>query len=296
MIEETLLRHLYAYDRTLPLRPTSETEPLVDPRTRTAIAGLRRERVTFRSTHDQDVLATLTMPVEGGPFPAVILQHGSTPVGRHMMTTLMPVNPEPQAVRWAKQGLLVLTVDAYGFGSRELADNRGRLTPTRPDLMFRTRDARIQAVQDLMRTVDYLATRPEIARPRPGYHGVSMGCRVGVPFIALDHRVKAASLFVGGSGPYSRFETTGTPFADLAAEEQLVFDLTDPLTFAPLTGHIPKFIVNGTKDELVGLEPGKVLQEAFAEPKTLHWFEGGHAESPLSLIEEARVFLQSHLS
>ena len=42
---------------------------------------------------------------------------------------------------------MVVAVDAYGFGSRERPDNRGRLTPTRPDLMFRTRDQRMQAIQ-----------------------------------------------------------------------------------------------------------------------------------------------------
>src|SRR3546814_18594837 len=105
--------------------------------------------------------------------------------------------------------VMVVVVDAYGFGSRETPDNRGRLTPTRPDLMFRTRDQRMQAVQDLMRTVDYLQTREDVRADAIGYNGVSMGTRIGVPFIALDPRVRAASLFVGGSGDYSRFVTGG---------------------------------------------------------------------------------------
>jgi dienelactone hydrolase len=296
IVDEALLRHLYAYDRTLPLRPTSEPEVLMDPRTALPVPGLERERVTFGSTHDETVLATITKPATGGPFRVVILQHGSTPLGRHTMTTPTPAIPEPQAVRWAKTGLMVVSVDAYGFGSREGADNRGRLTPTRPDLMFRTRDARIQAVQDLMRTVDYLLTRHDVRGGSIGYHGVSMGCRLGVPFIALDHRIRAVSLFVGGSGPYSRFVTAGTEFADLGDAERMIHALTDPITFAPMTGHVPKFVVNGTKDVLVGLEPGQKLQAAFAEPKTLRWFDGGHAESPLALIEEAREFLAGHLT
>ncbi len=294
-IDEALLRHLYAYDRTLPLVPTTEVDPVTDPATRQAVPGLRRERVTFASTHDERVLATLTMPSEGGPHPAVIMQHGSTPSGRHQMTTPTPALREPLSVHWAKAGFVAVTVDAYGFGSRERADNRGRLTPNRPDLMYRTRDARIQGVQDLMRTVDYLLTRPEVRADAIGYHGVSMGCRLGVPFIALDHRVKAASLFVGGIAPYSRFVVEDTPFADLAEEEQRIFDLTDPATFAPLTSHIPKFVANGLKDTLVTPEGGRRLQEALSEPKSLHWFDGNHADSPASLVEEARVFLAEHL-
>lgn len=294
-IDEALLRHLYAYDRTLPLVPTSEVDPVTNPATRQAVPGLRRERVTFASTHDERVVATLTMPSEGGPYPAVIMQHGSTPSGRHAMTTPTAGVPEPLSVQWAKSGMVAVTVDAYGFGSREAADNRGRLTPNRPDLMYRTRDARIQGVQDLMRTVDYLVTRPEVRGDAIGYHGVSMGCRLGVSFIALDRRVKAASLFVGGSAPYSRFVIEGTPFANLAEEEQRIFDLTDPITFAPLTAHVPKFIANGLKDTLVTLEGGQRLQAAFAEPKALHWFDGNHGDSPASLVAEARGFLAQHL-
>ncbi|MEX1022851.1 MAG: hypothetical protein WD058_06860, partial [Dehalococcoidia bacterium] len=155
-IPEALLRHLYAYDRTLLLLATSEPEPAIDLATRTPRTDIRRERVTFGSTHDERVLATVITPTEGGPWPAVIVQHGSTPLGRHGNVTASPSTPDPVGPRWAAAGLAVVAVDAYGFGSRERPDNRGRLTPTRPDLIFRTRDQRMQAVQDLMRTVDYL--------------------------------------------------------------------------------------------------------------------------------------------
>lgn len=295
-VDEALLRHLYQYDRAIPLLPTSEVEPVADPRTGQPRTDLRRERVTFGSTHDRRVLATITAPAGPGPFPAVIAQPGSNPLGRHAMATARPDMPEPLAYQWALAGMVVVNVDIEGFGSREGADNRGRLTPTRPDLLFRTRDQRIQAVQDLMRTVDYLATRPDVRADAIGYHGVSMGCRIGVPFIALDHRVRAASLFDGGTGPYSRFVTEGTPFADLAADEALVAVLTDPAAFAPLTSHVPKFVANAEDDAVVSREGCERLREAFAEPKTLRWFAGTHAQAPAEVIEEARAFLATHLA
>ncbi|MDA1010126.1 MAG: hypothetical protein O2888_01485, partial [Chloroflexi bacterium] len=77
--------------------------------------------------------------------------------------------------------------------------------------------------------------------------------------------------------------------------EQRIFDLTDPITFAPLTGHLPKFIANGLQDTLVTPEGGQRLQAAFAEPKSLHWFDGNHGDSPAALIEQARAFLAQHL-
>ena len=292
MIDEALLRHLYRYDRTLPLLPTSEPEPVRDMTTSQPVEGVARERVTFGSTHDERVLAAVTYPTAGGPFPAVIIQHGSTPMGRHSWA--MP-GRNPLPVRWAQGGFLTVAVDAYGFGSRELADNRGRLGTDRADLMFRTRDARIQAIQDLMRTVDYLETRDDVRATAIGYAGVSMGCRLGVPFVALDERVRAGAFFVGGAGDYSRWEVDGTKYASLAADGALVVALTDPGVFAPMTAGRPMFMVNGNRDELVGLDAGERLQRALGEPKTLRWFDGGHAETPAELFEEARQFLAGHL-
>lgn len=295
-IPETLIRHLYAYDRTLPLLATCEPEPAVDLATRTPRTDIRRKRVTFGSTHDERVLATVVTPSTGGPFPAVIVQHGSTPSGRHRNVTASPDNPEPVAVEWAASGIMTVTVDAYGFGSREGPDNRGRLVPSRPDLMFRTRDQRMQAVQDLMRTVDYLQSRPDVRPDAIGYHGVSMGTRIGVPFIALDRRVRAASLFVGGSGDYSRFVTEGSEFADLAEDEELLNRLTDPATFAPWTGHVAKYVVNGERDTTVGgREPAERLHAAMAGPKEIYWYDGDHGDyAPLLL--GALAFLRSHLT
>lgn len=289
-IDERLLRHLYRYDRTLPLLATSEPEQVSDPSTRVPVEDVVRERVTFGSTHDERVLVTLTYPAERAPHPSVIMQHGSTPLGRHSNLTLTPT-----ALRWAREGMLVASVDAYGFGSRESADDRGRLRPQRPDLIFRTRDQRMQAIQDLMRTVDYLLQRPDIANGAIAYHGVSMGCRIGVPFFALDDRVCAGSFFVGGEGPYSRFITGGTAFEDLEEDEQLTAALTTPGTFAPLTGGRPKIIVNGAHDLLVTKEAGERLQALMADPVERRWFDGGHAEAPPEITEEARAFLARHL-
>ena len=291
-IAEALLRHLYKYDRTLPFLATSEPEPVSDPLTLQPLDGLRRERVTFASTHDERVLATLTYPASGGPFAAVILQHGSTPMGRHSWAqrTSGPIHQE-----WAQAGLMTVAVDAYGFGSRETPDDRGRLRTQRPDLIFRTRDQRMQAIQDLMRTVDYLHDRADVRHDAIGFLGISMGCRIGLPFFALDARLGAGAFFVGGTGPYSRFDVAGTDFADLAADEQLAFEITDPITFAPLTGGRPAFMANGTRDVLVTKDGGERLQSALAEPKTLRWFDGGHGESPPELFDEAREFLRTRL-
>ena len=292
MIDEPLLRHLYRYDRSLPLLATSEREPVRDPKTRQLIAGLTGQRVSFGSTHDERVVASVIRPSKGGPFPAVIIQHGSTPMGRH--TWAMP-DRNPIHQLWAQRGFLTIAGDAYGFGSREGPDNRGRLGPERADLMFRTRDARMQAVQDLMRTVDYLETRDDVRSDGIGYAGVSMGCRIGVPFAGLDERVGAGAFFVGGSGPYASWEIKGTEYAKLEADSEQIFALTDPIVFASMTAGRPMFMANGEQDVLVGREPGERLQAALGEPRELRWFDGGHGDTPRSIFDEAGEFLATHL-
>lgn len=292
MIDQALLRHLYRYDRSLPLLATAETEPARDPRTRQLIDGVQAERVTFGSTHDERVTATITRQVGGGARPAIIIQHGSTPMGRHSWA-IPDRNPLHQL--WAQRGFLTVAVDAYGFGSREGPDNRGRLGTDRADLMFRTRDTRMQAVQDLMRTVDYLETRDDVSSGAIGYAGVSMGCRVGVPFVGLDERVRSAAFFVGGSGPYASWAIEGTEYADLAEDRDHIFALTDPLVFASMTAGRPMFMANGDADVLVGREAGERLQTALGEPKELRWFEGGHGDTPRSTFDEAADFLSANL-
>ena len=122
-----------------------------------------------------------------------------------------------------------------------------------------------------------------------------MGTRIGVPFIALDKRIRAASLFVGGSGEYSRFITDNTEFDDLNTDEQLISDLTDPLAFASWTSHIPKFIVNGDNDLTVGgIEPAEKLHAALSDPKEIHWYQGGHGDYH-HLLPEALTFFNNNL-
>ena len=146
-----------------------------------------------------------------------------------------------------------------------------------------------------MRTVDYLHTREDVRADAIGYHGVSMGTRIGVPFIALDRRVRAASLFVGGSGDYSRFVTEGTEFADLATDEAMLNALTDPITFAPWTGHVTTYVVNGEHDRTVrGREPAECLHAALADPKEIHWYDGDHGEYA-PMLPGALEFLRANL-
>ena len=56
----------------------------------------------------------------------------------------------------------------------------------------------IQWSKDLGRSLDYLETRSDITMDRLGYFGISWGSQIGPIMIAVEPRIKAAVLVVGG--------------------------------------------------------------------------------------------------
>jgi hypothetical protein len=133
-IDEAPLRHLCLRPHAAS-RPHQRADPVTDPRTRQVVPDLRRERVTFASTRRTRARHTHNAP-DGRPVLTVIMQHGSR---RPAVTDDDPHASAAAAALRAvgASGFIAVTVDAYGFGSRERRQP-GRLTPTRPDLMYRT--------------------------------------------------------------------------------------------------------------------------------------------------------------
>jgi dienelactone hydrolase len=58
-----------------------------------------------------------------------------------------------------------------------------------------SRDAKIRAIKDLRRTVDYLETRPDIDTQKFAYFGNSWGARTGAITLALEPRFRASVLY-----------------------------------------------------------------------------------------------------
>ena len=118
---------------------------------------------------------------------------------------------------------------------------------------------------DLGRTIDYLATRPDVDVAQLGYVGLSMGGSTAVPLLAVESRIKAAVLQSGGID-----ERTWTPFLD-------------PVNYAPRI-HIPVLMMNGRYDEwypvAVSQEPLlRLLGTARADKKHV-LFDTGHGSFP----------------
>jgi dienelactone hydrolase len=134
---------------------------------------------------------------------------------------------------------------------------------------------------DLGRTIDYLATRPDVDASRLGYVGVSFGASSALPLLAVEPRFKAALLLAGGlpaPGP--------TP-------------IVEPINYASRIA-IPVLMLNGRYDELFSVDTNqKPLFEMLATPpadKRHVIFESGHGSPPRSdVLRETLGWLDKYL-
>jgi dienelactone hydrolase len=139
-----------------------------------------------------------------GTRPLVLMGHGG---GQHKKAPGIAA----RARRFvAERGFAVVAVDAPGHGDRPrnedhdriIAEMRtraqtgGELTPLIAGLRTLLVGQTVpewRAVLDAVQELEYVGASPV------GYWGVSMGCALGVPFIAAEPRIRAAVLGLNGA-------------------------------------------------------------------------------------------------
>jgi dienelactone hydrolase len=177
-------------------------------------------------------------------------------------------------------GFAVVAVDAPSHGDRPkdeeydrvVTENRARvaagaelapLIASFQALVARQTVPEWRAALDAVQELDHVGAGPV------GYRGVSMGCGLGVPFVAAEPRVRAAVLGLGGA--------QGS--AEAAAR------ITVPV----------EFLVQWD-DERVPRAQCLALFEAFASSeKTLHANPGQHGELPAFELDSTVRFFARHL-
>src|SRR5581483_5815087 len=118
---------------------------------------------------------------------------------------------------------------------------------------------------DTRRAVDWIESRGDLDPARVGYAGFSMGSVLGVQFVAMEPRVRAAVFALGGAG--MMHYAAGMAPAESRAEFDRVADAVDPMHYAPLIAPRPVLMVNGTKDTVIPAPLGQVLFACLREPK-----------------------------
>lgn len=254
------LAALFGYDATAPLNAecvqTGETAQAIE------------ERIELDSPGGGRVAGLLIRP-KAVERPAVILfLHG---LGGSKNDTRLAA---PLAV---PHGYAVLGLDAALHGDRRV-EGQGVFSP---DLM-RTKAAFVQSIVDYRRALDYLATRGDVRADKVGLVGASMGAIMGTILTAVEPRVAAALLLVGG-GDWKKFiQASQHPAAaallPILQMPEVARELAalDPVTYAPYISPRPVWMVNGRQDEIVPAVAADALHQACRQPKKVVWYDGGH--------------------
>ncbi len=254
----------YAYD-ALPLN--ARTEDTRDDN------DWIREKISFDAAYpNARVIAYLFVPknVEP-PYQTVVFFPGSGDLYQKS-SELMRID---QFDFFIKSGRAVLYPVYNGMFER------GGVVPSdQPSEATAYRDWTISMERDLSRSIDYLATRPDIDSKRLAYYGLSMGGRIGPLMLAVERRFKAAILYVAGL----KFQRA-LPEAD-------AFNFASRVT-------LPVLMVNARYDFFFPIETSqRPLFELLGTPQAdKKWvvYDGGHSVPRSKLIAESLAWLDHYL-
>ena len=209
-----------------------------------------------------------------GTRPLILMGHGG---GQHKKTPGIVAS----ARRFVTEcGFAAAAVDVPGHGDRPTDEEYDRIATenqARADageelapliasfqaLVARQTVPEWRAVLDVLQELDHVGAGPV------GYWGVSLGCGLGVPFVAAEPRVRAAVLGLAGA----------------LASAEAAAQVTVPV----------EFLVQWD-DERVPRAQSLALFDAFASAeKTLHANPGKHGEIPAFEVDSTLRFFARHL-
>ncbi len=210
-----------------------------------------------------------------GTRPLILIGHGG---GQHKKAP----GVQARARRFVSEGgFAAASVDVPGHGDRPADENFSRIATenqARVDagaelgpiiasfqaLVARQTVPEWQAVLAALTDLDHIGTGPV------GYWGISLGCGLGIPFVAAEPRVRAAVLGLSGS----------PALAETATRIRIPVE----------------FLVQWD-DERVPRADSLALFDAFGSAdKTLHANPGRHGELPAVELDSTLRFFARHLS
>lgn len=252
--------------------------------------NITRIKFTFPGTVSDTVQGDLVEPAGTGPFPCVLLLHGLTSGKSVMEASFGPALLE--------LGIAYAAIDAPHHGTRQTeADKKlfGQMmtavfsSGVQGDLAKavimsdKTGQARMflmeavgKGLLDERHALDFFAKRPEINSRKIGLIGVSMGSIMGTILAAVDNRVSAAALCVGGD-PVLPLIGHMPPFPesfhmDIAKESAYL----SPSLYAPHV-NVPVHMLSGRKDTIIPKDATDRLYNAFPRTSSsIEWYDTDH--------------------
>ena len=231
--------------------------------------SFKEEEVTFENRSVR-LAGSLVIPEGSGPFPAVVLIHGSGAVTRDFFG--------PIAYLLASRGIAVLSYDKRGTGK-----SAGHWM----EMSF------VDYAQDALAGVQYLRTRKQIHPDRIGLWGASQAGWIIPEATMRDERIRfAVMLSVPGVTPYEQevqrmeeeMKAQNIPPAEIQKAVQELKGQIESLRTAEVKSHLEKEL-SRLKNE--GKE--EALKASGTEnPQFLLWYTGILDHSPIPALEKMK--------
>jgi dienelactone hydrolase len=222
----------------------------------------RREKIVFDSRRGVSVLAyVLTPRTAAAPSPAVICIPGH---GRGV-DDIVGIDDQGRdrtdkagyqhdfAIQVAEAGMVAVALEPLGFGCRRdaITARRGLGTsacqPAAGGALLVGGTMIGWRVWDVMRTIDYIATRPDLDVRRVGCMGISGGGTVTLFGAALDPRIRAAMV----SGYLNTFQhSVGSLSHCIDNYVPGILNWAEMHDIAGLIAPLPLFVESGERDNI----------------------------------------------
>jgi dienelactone hydrolase len=213
--------------------------------------GYTLERVLYESRPEHHVTANFYLPEGTGPFPGVLVPCGHSANGKAAEAY------QRVCILMAKNGLAALCYDPIGQGERiQLLDRMGKPavkgSTTEHTLagigaLLVGRNTATYRIWDGIRSLDYLASRPEVDPKRLGCTGNSGGGTLTSYLMALDDRILAAAPSCYVTSLERLFATIGPQDAEQNITGQVAFGM-EHADYVTMRAPKPTLILTGTQD------------------------------------------------
>lgn len=208
------------------------------------------------------VPAYLVTPPGKGPYPAVIYLHGAGGDRLEMVYT----------ASWLVGRRAVgLTVESPYSPNREIELGPG------VEGLRKERNRTVMGIVELRRAVDLLQSLPQVDDKRIGFVGYSAGARSGALLAGVEPRIRAFVFMSGGEDSVDEFMALVSP--EQLDEVRPLLEDTDGLKFIAQASPAKLLFQAGRRDEIVPRDALETLIRAGSEPKTVKWYDAGHALS-----------------
>lgn len=273
--------------------------------------GYEARKIRFNLSEWSRVPAYLLVPEGEGPFPAIVLLHdhgAHFSIGKEKMVRPFHVAPEvmEDADQWASQcydgqyvgdylarhGYVVLAVDALFWGER------GRKEGTSYDAQQALASNFLQMGAswgafinvDDMRSAEFLASLPFVAKKRVGSLGFSMGAYRSWMLAALTDVVRASASICWMNTTEHLMTLTNNQNKGGSAYAMLIPALRRYLDYphvASIACPKPTLFFNGTRDKLFPIEG---VKDAYREMEAVWQSQGASDRLVTKLWDEKHFF------